>query len=95
MTTSVRSDARIRYDDRGSVAVLFCFIVLLACTLVTALVDAGTAIQAADRAATDSAEGPLAASIAAAPVPSRDAADAPPATRAVRECRDQGGATGT
>jgi len=36
--------------DRGSVAVLFCFIVLIASTLVTFLVDAGAQIQAANRA---------------------------------------------
>ncbi len=64
MTTSVRDDARIRDGDRGSVAVLFCFIVLIAGTLVTALVDAGTAIQAANRADTYSAEAARAASIA-------------------------------
>ena len=64
MTRAARTGARLRADDRGSVAVLFCFIVLIAGVLVTALVDAGTAIQAANRADTYSAEAARAASIA-------------------------------
>ncbi len=95
MTTSVRDDARIRDGDRGSVAVLFCFIVLIAGTLVTALVDAGTAIQAANRADTYSAEAARAASIAVGPVPSGGPADAQLATTAARAYLDQAGATGT
>jgi len=42
--------ARQPNDDCGSVAVLFTFIVLIAGTLVTFLVDAGAQIQAANRA---------------------------------------------
>ena len=95
MTTSVRSGARIRDGDRGSVAVLFCFIVLIAGTLVTALVDAGTAIQAANRADTYSAEAARAASIEVGPVPSGGPADVPLATTAARAYLDQAGATGT
>ncbi len=95
MTTSVRSVARIRDGDRGSVAVLFCFIVLIAGTLVTALVDAGTAIQAANRADTYSAEAARAASIAVGPVPSGGSADAQLAMTAARAYLDQAGATGT
>jgi Flp pilus assembly protein TadG len=94
VTTSVRSDARIRDGDRGSVAVLFCFIVLIAGTLVTALVDAGTAIQAANRADTYSAEAARAASIAVGPVPSGGPADVQLATTAARAYLDQAGATG-
>jgi Flp pilus assembly protein TadG len=95
VTTSVRSDARIRDGDRVSVAVLFCFIVLIAGTLVTALVDAGTAIQAANRADTYSAEAARAASIAVGPVPSGGPADVQLATTAARAYLDQAGATGT
>jgi Flp pilus assembly protein TadG len=95
VTTSVRNDGRIRDGDRGSVAVLFCFIVLIAGTLVTALVDAGTAIQAANRADTYSAEAARAASIAVGPVPSGGPADVELATTAARAYLDQAGATGT
>ena len=95
MTTSVRNGARIRDGDRGSVAVLFCFIVLIAGTLVTALVDAGTAIQAANRADTYSAEAARAASIAVGPIPSGGPADVQLATTAARAYLDQAGATGT
>ena len=95
MTTSVRNDARIRDGDRGSVAVLFCFIVLIAGTLVTALIDAGTAIQAANRADTYSAEAARAASIAVGPVPSGGPADVQLATTGARAYLDQAGATGT
>ena len=59
-------------DDRGSVAVLMCYIVLLGTTLTTFLVDAGTNIQAANKADTYSAEAARAASIAVGPVPSSD-----------------------
>jgi Flp pilus assembly protein TadG len=95
VTTSVGSDARLRGGDRGSVAVLFCFIVLIAGTLVTALVDASTAIQAANRADTYSAEAARAASIAVGPVPSGGPADVQLATTAARAYLDQAGATGT
>ena len=44
MTPRPHARARLR-DDRGSVAVLFCFIVLIVGVLVTALVDAGTAVR--------------------------------------------------
>ena len=81
-------------DDRGSVAVLFCFIVLIAGILVTAPVDAGTAIQAANRADTYSAEAARAASIAVGPVPTGGAADSQLATSAANSYLEQAGATG-
>jgi Flp pilus assembly protein TadG len=77
------------------VAVLFCFIVLITGVLVTALVDAGTAIQAANRADTYSAEAARAAAIAVGPVPTGGRADAELAVTAARSYLDQAGATGT
>ena len=81
-------------DDHGSVAVLFCFIVLVAGLLVTALVDAGTAIQAANRADTYSAEAARAASIAVGPLPTGGVADVQRATAAAQAYLEQAGATG-
>jgi Flp pilus assembly protein TadG len=95
VTRSVRTHTRLRDGERGSVAVLFCFIVLIAGVLVTALVDAGTAIQAANRADTYSAEAARAASIAVGPVPTGGSADAERAVTAARSYLDQAGATGT
>ncbi|MCZ2812102.1 hypothetical protein O2W15_11715 [Modestobacter sp. VKM Ac-2979] len=86
--------APLSEDDRGSVAVLFCFIVLIAGILVTALVDAGTAIQAANRADTYSAEAARAAGIAVGPVPTGGATDVQLATRAANSYLEQAGATG-
>jgi Flp pilus assembly protein TadG len=94
VTRSSEGRARLREDDRGSVAVLFCFIVLIAGVLVTALVDAGTAIQAANRADTYSAEAARAATIAVGPMPTGGAADAQAATTAARTYLDQAGAIG-
>ena len=74
MTPRLHVSARFG-DDRGSVAVLFCFIVLVVGVLVTALVDAGTAIQAANRADTYSAEAARAATIAIGPVPTGGSTD--------------------
>ena len=76
-------------------AVLFCFIVLITGVLVTALVDAGTAIQAANRADTYSAEAARAASIAIGPVPTGGTTDAQLAATAARSYLDQAGSTGT
>ena len=95
MNRSVRTHAQLRDEDRGSVAVLFCFIVGIAGVLVTALVDAGTAIQAANRADTYSAEAARAASIAVGPVPTGASADAELAVTAARSYLDQTGATAT
>ena len=95
MTRALRPQIRSHDDDRGSVAVLFCFIVLIAGVLVTALVDAGTAIQTANRADTYSAEAARAASIAVGPVPTGGSADAELAVSAARSYLDQAGATGT
>ncbi|NEK87846.1 hypothetical protein GCU60_19070 [Blastococcus saxobsidens] len=94
MTPRPQASAGLR-DDRGSVAVLFCFIVLIVGVLVTALVDAGTAIQAANRADTYSAEAARAASIAIGPVPTGGGTDAQLAATAARSYLDQAGATGT
>ena len=94
MTPRPQASAGLR-DDRGSVAVLFCFIVLITGALVTALVDAGTAIQAANRADTYSAEAARAASIAIGPVPTGGGTDAQLAATAARSYLDQAGATGT
>lgn len=63
---------RAERDDRGSVAVLMCYIVLLGTALTTFLVDAGTNIQAANKADTYSSEAARAASIAVGPVPTSD-----------------------
>lgn len=90
----LRAGLRTR-DERGSVAVLFCFLVLIAGVLVTGLVDAGTAIQAATRADTYAAEAARAASIAVGPLPTGGAADAQLATAAARSYLAQAGATGT
>ena len=95
MTCPLRTGVRLCDDERGSVAVLFCFIVLIAGVLVTALVDAGTAIQAANRADTYSAEAARAASIAVGPVPTGGSADAALAMTAARDYLEQAGADGT
>jgi Flp pilus assembly protein TadG len=95
VTRPVRTGAGLRADDRGSVAVLFCFIVLIAGVLVTGLVDAATAIQAANRADTYSAEAARAASIAVGPVPTGASADAELAVTAARGYLEQAGAVGT
>ena len=95
MTRPVQTGALLCADDRGSVAVLFCFIVLIAGVLVTGLVDAATAIQAANRADTYSAEAARAASIAVGPVPTGGSADAELAVTAARGYLEQAGAVGT
>ena len=95
MTHPVRAHLGLREDERGSVAVLFCFIVLIAGVLVTGLVDAATAIQAANRADTYSAEAARAASIAVGPVPTGGSADAKSALTAARGYLEQAGAVGT
>ncbi len=66
------SRGRAVRDDRGSVAVLMCYIVLLGTALSTFLVDAGTNIQAANKADTYSSEAARSASIAVGPVPASD-----------------------
>ena len=80
--------------DRGSVAVLFCFIVLIAATLVTFLVDAGAQIQAGNRADIYAGEAARAASIAVGPVPSGGSADTYAAAAAARCYLTRAGATG-
>ncbi|WP_138757697.1 hypothetical protein [Modestobacter altitudinis] len=90
----IASTHAVRHDERGSVAVLFCFIVLIAGLLVTALVDAGTAIQAGNRADTYSAEAARAASIAVGPVPAGGVEDVRLATAAAGSYLVEAGATG-
>ena len=93
MSAALRRCAGSR-DDRGSVAVLFCFIVVIAATLVTFLVDAGAQIQAANRADTYAGEAARAASIAVGPVPTGGSADTYAAAAAARSYLTQAGATG-
>jgi Flp pilus assembly protein TadG len=81
-------------EDRGSVAVLMCFIVLIGGTLVTFLVDAGAQLQAANRADNYSSEAARAASIAIGPVPA-DNSDATLQAAAARAYLAHAGATGT
>jgi Flp pilus assembly protein TadG len=92
---SLRARLAARGDDRGSVAVLMCFIVLIGGTLVTFLVDAGTEIQAANRADTYSSEAARAASIAIGPVPADNSDATLQAAAAARAYLAQTGASGT
>jgi Flp pilus assembly protein TadG len=84
---------RGRRGDRGSVAVLMCYIVLLGTSLATFLVDAGTNIQAANKADTYSAEAARAASIAVGPIPSSDGTSTLRAADAARAYLTQAGVT--
>ena len=84
-----------RRDDRGAVAVLMCYIVLLASTLTGFLVDAGTNIRAANKADTYSSEAARAATIAIGPVPAGNDAATLQAAAAARAYLAQAGATGT
>jgi Flp pilus assembly protein TadG len=90
-----RNRANYQLEDRGSVAVLFTFIVLISGTLVTFLVDAGAEIQAANRADTYSAEAARAATIAVGPIPTGGLTDADAAASAARAYLAQAGAQGT
>jgi stage V sporulation protein SpoVS len=56
-------------DDRGSVAVLMCYIVMIGVALTGFLVDAGTNIDAANKADTFASEAARAATIAIGPIP--------------------------
>jgi hypothetical protein len=80
--------------ERGSVAVLMCFIVLTGSTLAGFLVEAGTNIAAANRADTYSAEAARAAGIAVGPVPGSDAGSALRAAAAARSYLARVGAAG-
>ena len=95
MTKSRSGAGATRSGERGSVSVLFCSIVLIAGALVTALVDAGTNIQAANRADTMSAEAARAAAIAVGPVPTGGTADNRRAAEAAEAYLSQAGATGS
>lgn len=81
-------------DDRGSVAVLVCFLVLICAALLTGVLDAGAQIQAANRADTYSSEAARAASIAVGPIPTGTSTDATRAAQAARAYLTQAGATG-
>ena len=89
---AIRSRAN-RRDDRGSVAVLMCFIVLLGSSLATFLVDAGTNIKAANQADTYSAEAARSASIAVGPVPTSDGTSTLRAAAAAKDYLIQAGVT--
>lgn len=80
--------------EKGSVSVLFCSIVLVAGILVTAVVDAGSNIQAANRADTASAEAARAAAIAVGPVPTGGSGDVLLATAAAQAYLADTGASG-
>ena len=82
-------------DERGSVSVLFCSIVLTAGVVVTALVDAGANIQAANRADSASAEAARAAAIAVGPVPTGGSRDTELAVEAATRYLSQMGADGS
>ncbi len=92
---ALRTRLAVGGDDRGSVAVLMCFIVLIGGTLVTFLVDAGSEIQAANRADTYSSEAARAASIAIGPVPADNNGAVLEAAAAARTYLAQAGASGT
>src|SRR6266516_1890747 len=77
-------DGQLRRDDRGSVAVLMCYIVLLGGTLTGVVVDAGTNIDAANKADTYSSEAARAATIAVGPVPASDGTSTLQAAAAAR-----------
>lgn len=84
---------RADVDDRGSVAVLMCYIVLLGTALTGGVVDAGTNIQAANKADTYSSEAARAASIAVGPVPTSDGTSTLRAAAAARTYLSQAGVT--
>jgi Flp pilus assembly protein TadG len=88
-----RAGRELTRGDRGSVAVLMCFIVLIGGTLVTFLVDAGAELQAANRADTYSSEAARAASIAIGPVPADDSDATLQAAAAARTYLAQAGVT--
>ena len=82
-------------DDRGSVAVLMCYIVLLVSTLTGFLIDTGTNIRAANKADIYSSEAARAATIAIGPVPADNGTATLQAAEAARAYLAQAGATGT
>ena len=94
MTKRLGRLGRLR-EDRGSVAVLFCFIVLTIGALATFLVDAGAQLRAADQADAYSSEAARAASIAVGPIPTGGPADTAAAAAAARSYLTGLGATGS
>jgi Flp pilus assembly protein TadG len=87
--------ARPGRDDRGSVAVLMCFIVLIGAALVGALLYAGANLEAASRADTYASEAARAASIAVGPVPASDGQASLQAAAAASRYLQQAGASGS
>jgi len=87
--------ARPGRDDRGSVAVLMCFIVLIGAALVGALVYAGANLEAASRADTYASEAARAASIAVGPVPASDGQASLQAAAAASRYLQRAGAAGS
>jgi Flp pilus assembly protein TadG len=83
--------SELRRDDRGSVAVLMCYIVLLGGTLTGFVVDAGTNIDAANKADTYSSEAARAATIAIGPVPASGGTSTLQAAAAARAYLAQAG----
>jgi Flp pilus assembly protein TadG len=81
-------------DDRGSVAVLMCFIVAIGAALVGCLVYAGAGLEAANRADTYSSEAARAASIAIGPLPDAVSDPTAKAAAAARAYLQEAGATG-
>ena len=81
-------------DDRGSVSVLMCFIVLLGATVTGSVVDVGTTIDAANKADGLSSEAARAATIAIGPVPAADGTSTLQAAPAARTYLVQAGASG-
>lgn len=80
--------------ERGSVSVLFVFIVLTAVTLATFLVDAGTQLQVATRADTYAAEAARAAANALGPVPNQNPQSTAAAVRAAQAYLTAAGVSG-
>jgi hypothetical protein len=93
ITRARRRTAATDPADRGSVAVLVCFIVLITAALATFLVDAAGQIDAATRADTYSSEAARAASIAIGPAPGADGTAALHAAAAARTYLAQAGAS--
>lgn len=82
-------------DDRGAVAVLMCYIVMLCALLTGFVVDVGTNVDAANKADTYSSEAARAATIAIGPVPSDDGTATLQAAAAARAYLAQAGAAGS
>lgn len=80
-------------DDRGSVSILMCYVVLLGATLTGAVVDVGTNIDAANKADSMSSEAARAATIGIGPVPAGNGIATSQAAAAARTYLAQSGAS--